>query len=107
MNQSAWHAARRLALRVAALAGAALALISTGEAQPYPTRQIPLVVPYSAGGGVDVVARYIGGALSDRLGQPVVIGNRPGVSGVIGSPIVAHAAPDGSTLLAGNTPPNP
>lgn len=88
------------------LALAAMAFAGAAHAQAYPARQVTLVVPYSAGGGVDVIARLLGPALADRLGQPVVIDNRPGVSGIIGTQYVAHAAPDGYTLLAGNTTTN-
>ncbi|HEY4371755.1 MAG TPA: tripartite tricarboxylate transporter substrate binding protein [Burkholderiales bacterium] len=88
------------------LMAGALALAGVAHAQPYPSHQLTLVVPYSAGGGVDVIARLLGPALGERLGQSVVIDNRPGVSGIIGTQYVAHAAADGYTLLAGNTTTN-
>ncbi|MBA2962384.1 MULTISPECIES: tripartite tricarboxylate transporter substrate binding protein [Ramlibacter] len=84
-----------LALSLAAAAAAAQAA--------FPSRAITMVVPYSAGGGVDTIARLIAPGLSERLGQAVVIDNRPGVSGVIGSQLVARAPADGYTLVAGNT----
>jgi len=65
----------------------------------YPDRPIRVIVPFAPGGGSDLVARYLGPRLSDRLGQPVVIDNRPAASGILGSEIVAHATPDGHTLL--------
>ena len=85
----------RLLLATATLLFAALA-----HAQPYPSRPIRVIVPYPAGGGTDLVMRAIQPVLNERLGQPVVIDNRPGASGSIGAEIVARAAPDGYTLLA-------
>jgi tripartite-type tricarboxylate transporter receptor subunit TctC len=67
--------------------------------QPYPTRPIRLIVPFSPGGGTDVTARYIGARLSERLGQPVVVDNRPAASGIVGADLVAKSTPDGHTLL--------
>jgi tripartite-type tricarboxylate transporter receptor subunit TctC len=72
----------------------------------YPTRPITIVVPYTAGGGVDTVTRIISPLLAKRLGQPILIENRAGVSGMVGSQMVARAKPDGYTLLAGNTTTN-
>src|SRR4051812_24684423 len=65
----------------------------------YPNRVIRMVVPSSAGGGADIVARVIAPRLGERLGQQVVVDNRPGAGTVIGGDIVAKAAPDGYTLL--------
>jgi tripartite-type tricarboxylate transporter receptor subunit TctC len=79
---------------------AALALTSPAlHAQTYPSRQITLVVPFAAGGSNDVVGRAIGRKLSEVWGQPVVVENRPGAGGMIGSSAVATAPPDGYTLL--------
>ena len=66
----------------------------------YPAKPIHIVVSVSAGGSIDTIARAYGEALSQQLGQPVVIDNKPGANGIIAAAAVAHAAPDGYTLLA-------
>jgi tripartite-type tricarboxylate transporter receptor subunit TctC len=71
----------------------------SGFAQNYPSRLITLIVPYAAGGGVDVVARIIGETLGSRLGQRIIIENVTGAGGVIGTQRAARAQPDGYTLL--------
>lgn len=79
---------------------AALALLAAAPAQAeYPSKQITLVVPFAAGGSNDIVARAIGKRLSEAWGQPVVIDNRAGAGGVIGTAFVAGAPADGYTLL--------
>jgi tripartite-type tricarboxylate transporter receptor subunit TctC len=75
----------------------------TALAQPYPNRLIKIVVPYTAGGVVDTVARTVGQPLAVALKQPVIIDNRPGASTNIGMERVARAAPDGYTLLMAST----
>ena len=81
--------------------GAALAA-GGASAQPYPHKLVKLVVPFTAGGPVDVMARLIGQQLSIALGQPVVIDNRPGAGGTLAAKSVAVADPDGYTLLFGS-----
>jgi tripartite-type tricarboxylate transporter receptor subunit TctC len=71
----------------------------TAHAQPYPNKLIKIIVPYAAGGAVDIVARSVGQPLSEALKQPVIIDNRPGASANIGMEMAAKAAPDGYTLL--------
>jgi tripartite-type tricarboxylate transporter receptor subunit TctC len=72
-------------------------------AEDFPTRPVTLVVAQPPGGGTDIIARIAAHALSEQLGQPVVVENRPGAGTVVGSAAVAHAAPDGYTLLTGLT----
>jgi tripartite-type tricarboxylate transporter receptor subunit TctC len=84
---------------VATAFAAAFAAVSSAQAQDYPSRLVRLVVPQAAGGGTDTFARAIGQKLSERWGQSVVIENRPGAGGVVGTDFVAKAAPDGYTLL--------
>ncbi len=69
----------------------------------YPSKPIRVIVPYPAGGGTDTIARLIGTQLSQRLGQPVVVENKPGASGILGNDIVAKAPGDGYTVLMGIT----
>lgn len=82
-----------------ALAAMPASLPASGLAQAYPVRPVRLIVPVSAGSGSDVVARYMGAELTKVLGSPFVVENRLGASGIIGTDIVAKAAPDGYTLL--------
>jgi tripartite-type tricarboxylate transporter receptor subunit TctC len=91
--------ARRRFLRLAAAATALPAVSRIATAQSYPTRPVRLVVGFPAGGSADIVARLIGQWLSDRLGQPFVIENRPGAGSNIGTEVVVRAQPDGYTLL--------
>jgi tripartite-type tricarboxylate transporter receptor subunit TctC len=83
------------------LLAAGLGCVAAG--QDYPTRPITLIVPYPPGGGVDAMARIVGEKLSAALGQQVVVDNRGGGGGNIGTRAAAKAAPDGYTLLLGHT----
>src|SRR6185437_13546930 len=94
----------RMVIRIAALLVTALALASpAARAQPYPSKQITLVIPFAAGGSNDIIARAIGKELSEAWGQPVIAENRPGAGSVIGASTVASAPPDGYTLLLVST----
>jgi tripartite-type tricarboxylate transporter receptor subunit TctC len=90
----------RIAVSLAALMLAALA---PAVAQNYPARTVTLVVPYPAGGGVDAMARLVAEKLSAVLGQQIIVDNRAGGSGLVGTRAVAKAAPDGYTLFLGHT----
>jgi tripartite-type tricarboxylate transporter receptor subunit TctC len=82
------------------LATAALALAGSAAAQQiYPSRPIRCISPYAPGGGNDTMARLIGQRLTERLGQQVIVDNRPGANTMIGTDIVAKARPDGHTIL--------
>ena len=82
-----------------ALAGAALAFASAAFAQDYPTRPIRIVVPFSPGGAVDGPTRLVAQKLGERLGQQVIVENKPGAGATLGTGEVAKSAPDGYTLL--------
>lgn len=88
-----WMLRVACALTVTALAAGPAA------AQPFPSRPVRLIVGFPPGGGVDIIARAISQKLSDRLGQPVIVENRPGAGGNLAAEMVAHAPGDGYTLL--------
>ena len=89
---------RRILL--AALCAAALA--APAVAQPYPSKPIHLIVPYPAGGGTDFFARLVGMKMSELIGQPIIIENKPGAATNLGADYVAKAQPDGYTILLGD-----
>ncbi|MDB5860434.1 MAG: tripartite tricarboxylate transporter substrate binding protein [Ramlibacter sp.] len=93
---------KAFAISIAILCGGLSAANAQAPAEPYPARPITLVVPFAAGGVTDVVARVIGARMSELLGQPLVVENRVGAGGSIGTTFAAHAAPNGYTLLLGN-----
>jgi len=93
---------RRTALQAVAVMGLAASGLQA-FAQAYPAKPIRLVVPYPAGGGTDILARILATQLAQNWGQPVLVDNKPGASGMLGNDIVAKAAPDGYTVLIGIT----
>jgi len=103
-TRQATRPVRRRALRAAMALGLAGALaVPAAWAQKYPDKPIRLIVGYSAGGGVDAVARLLGSRLSTVLGQQVLVENRTGATGLIAADLVAKAAPDGYTLMMGDS----
>src|SRR6204780_5980168 len=95
---------RRRFLQLAAGVAALPALSRIASAENYPTRPIHLIVPVPAGGTFDIVARLVAQSLSERIGQQIVIENRGGAGTNIGTAVVAHANPDGYTLLLAGSP---
>jgi tripartite-type tricarboxylate transporter receptor subunit TctC len=90
---------RRKFLHLAAGAAALPAMADLGRAQAYPTRPVHIIVGFAPGSAADIIARLISQRLSERLGQPFVVENRGGAGGTLGTEAVAHASPDGYTLL--------
>jgi tripartite-type tricarboxylate transporter receptor subunit TctC len=89
-------------MRISTLAlAAAFALATTGttHAQTYPTKPVRILVTFSAGSQADVLARLVGGKMSENSGQQVVVDNRPSAGGIVASGIVLNASPDGYTLI--------
>jgi tripartite-type tricarboxylate transporter receptor subunit TctC len=94
-----------MSVRTALAVGIVVAALQPSAAQQFPWKPITFVVPYAAGGNVDVSARVLQKAIGDALGQPIVIENRPGGGGLIAGDYVARAEPDGHTLFVGSNGP--
>src|SRR5438552_14534294 len=88
-------------LRVLVLAAFALGFASAALAQSYPTKPIKIVIPFPPGNTMDIMTRLIGPRMTERMGQQIIVENRPGASGMLGLKVVARAAPDGYTIAAG------
>src|SRR6202142_573963 len=93
----------KTAIRALAALICTLAAVTVASAADYPDRVVTQVVPYPLGGGVDAMARVVAAKLSDAFKQQVIVDNKPGAGGTLGTRLVAHAAPDGYTLLLGHT----
>ena len=96
------HNRRRWIWGAAVIAVAVPSAAAWAQSAAYPARTVRMIVPWPAGGGTDMLARPIAQKLSDRLGQSVVVDNRGGASGIVGSEVAAKAAPDGYTILVDN-----
>lgn len=90
---------KKIAINALFIATASILCSQSALAQSWPVKPIHIVVPYAAGGAVDTIARLTGQRLAERLGQPVIVDNKPGAGANIGMDAVAKAAPDGYTLL--------
>ncbi len=88
---------KRIALMAAGVLAVAAAPIAS--AQKYPTKPVRMIAPFPPGGGTDILSRVVAVPIGERLGQPVIVDNRPGAGGALGAEIVAHSAPDGYTLI--------
>ena len=96
-------ASNKIVTRALAALAFVLAAVCGAGAADYPNRVVTLVVPYPPGGGVDAMARVVAAKLSDAFKQQVIVDNKPGAGGTLGTRLVARAAPDGYTLLLGHT----
>ncbi|MFL6799627.1 MAG: Bug family tripartite tricarboxylate transporter substrate binding protein [Xanthobacteraceae bacterium] len=90
---------RRAGFALAIAIAGTIVLGQPASAQTYPIRPIRIVVPFVAGGAVDILARMVGAKVADQLGQPVIVENRPGAGGTIAADAVAKSPPDGYTIL--------
>jgi tripartite-type tricarboxylate transporter receptor subunit TctC len=99
-RNAAQGSSREVAMRGLAALAAGLSLLwpALGAAQDFPSRQIRLIVPFPPGGPNDIIARLVGQRMSELIKQPVVIDNRGGQAGVLGTDAVAKASPDGYTI---------
>src|SRR6187455_1762717 len=89
---------------LAGLAIAATLLVATAAAQDYPNRPVTIVIPYTAGGAGDILARMLSPRLEKAFGKPFVVENKTGAGGVIGAVATAKAAPDGHTIMIAPSP---
>ena len=89
---------KRHLLRGLCAATLAVASLGIAQAQTYPTKPVRLIVPFPAGGATDLFARTLSQKISEKLGQPLVVENRPGAGGTLGSDLAAKVQPDGYTL---------
>src|SRR5262245_25969295 len=92
-------AARAVAIALMGLTFSAPRAATAADAASYPSRPVRALVPFPAGSGTDLLARFVGSKLTERVGQQIVIDNRPGANGIIAGEAAARAAPDGYTLM--------
>src|SRR5882672_11480302 len=78
-------------------------IVRSARAQTFPSRPVRIVIGFPPGGGIDILARLIAPKMSERLGQPVIVDNRPGANGQIAGQMVAQSDPDGHTIFFGTT----
>jgi tripartite-type tricarboxylate transporter receptor subunit TctC len=98
------HMKKRLLISLgAAVCAAACCMLGVAQAQTYPVKPVRLIVPFPAGGATDLFARSLSQKLGEKLGQPVVVDNKPGAGGTLGSDLAAKAPADGYTLLLSTT----
>src|SRR5579862_7599675 len=90
---------KRFAILLITCAAALTAVTAQAQTQNWPTRPVRIIVPFSAAGTADLLSRIVADKLGAALGEPFVVENRPGAGGLIGQETVAHAAPDGYTLV--------
>src|SRR2546423_757840 len=86
---------------LAALCGLAVPVFADAQVQPWPTQVVKIVVPFTPGTGMDILARTLGPKLGEMWGQPVIVENKPGASGNLGTYQVVKSPPDGHTLMMG------
>ena len=89
-------------LKISGLPRLSVTPLQSASPQTYPTKPIHLIVPYPAGGGTDFFARLVGQKMSELIGQPIVVENKPGAATNLGADFVAKAPPDGYTVLLGD-----
>src|SRR5678815_4447131 len=92
------------AARGTVLAVIACLAAGTGHPQTYPAKPVRMVVPFAPAGGTDVIARYVAAGMTESMGRQVIVDNRAGANGIVGTEIVARSAPDGYTLLFVSSP---
>lgn len=97
---------RRIALATAALSLSTLGTLAFGQQQAYPNKPIKAIVPFAPGSATDSIGRTFAQKMSETLGQPIIVENKPGVNGMLGAADVAKAAPDGYTILIGTNSTN-
>jgi tripartite-type tricarboxylate transporter receptor subunit TctC len=92
-------------MKAYAIAALSMVIVAGAHAQSYPAKPIRFIVPYLAGGAGDIYARTMGQKLYEAMGQTVIIDNRPGANGIIGTDLLAKSPPDGYTIVMGNSAP--